>query len=410
MPHSSRRLHQLPVLLLVSLLAASVTDASQLERTRFAGGSQSSDAASTATAAAALDSSTSTSSLTQNLPASFWQAELGRTYSLDRIELVAPPAGSAASLGGLTLRLFNLDDQIVFQATLTDPGAGGTWTTNLPAGTRGRSLRIGLDDAQTNAAGNYQVGLAEVRLFGDLTMPYGPAPFVGTTNTSTVAQSSEYGGFPAANAVDGDESNFTHTADLTNSYWIADLRSTKPIDRVELVNRNSCCDSRMSGLILRILDAASNSVASVTLTNPGLGGTYTYRPPPGITGRYVKVGLENGQLNGGGNFYVTLAEARVFSGSTNWLASSTTLPPVTNNLASHKTSYMVRLDNSVPAATNANDDNLSTQTKTATTTVDGYWEVDLGATYAVYGVRFDRRQRHRLQTHQYHRPPVRQRA
>ena len=225
MPHYSRRFHQLPVLLLVflvSLLAALVTGASQLDRARFEGVSQSSDAASTA--AAALDSSTSTSSLTQNLPASFWQAELGRTYSLDRIEVVAPPTGSAASLGGSTLRLFDLDDQIVFQATLTGSGAGGTWTTNLPANTRGRSLRIGLDEAQTNAAGNYQVGLAEVRLFGDLTLPYGPTPFVGTTNTSTVAQSSEYGGFPAANAVDGDAAKFTHTADLTNSYWMADLR------------------------------------------------------------------------------------------------------------------------------------------------------------------------------------------
>jgi hypothetical protein len=396
-------------MLLVSLLAALVTHASQLDRARFAGSSQSSDTASTNTAAAALDSSTSTSSLTQNLPASFWQAELGRTYSLARIEVVAPPTGSSASLGGLTLRLFNLDDQIVFQATLTDPGTGGTWTTNLPANTRGRSLRIGLDDAQTNAAGNYQVGLAEVRLFGDLTMPYGPAPFVGTTNTSTVAQSSEYGGFPAANAVDGDESNFTHTANLTNSFWIADLLSTKPIDRVELMNRNSCCDSRMSGLVLRILNAASNSVASVTLTNPGLGGTYTFLPPGGTTGRYIKVGLENGQQNSDGNFYVTLAEARVFSGSTNWLASSTTLPPITNNLASLKTSYMVRLDNSVPAAANANDDNISTQTKTTSATVDAYWEVDLGATYAVYGA-FDRRQRHRQQAHQYHRPSFRRRA
>ena len=48
---------------------------------------------------------------------------------------------------------------------------------------------------------------------------------------------------------------------------------------------------------------------------------------------------------------------------------------------------MLRLDETVPAASNANDDNYSTETKTTMRTVDGYWEVDLGATYALYGVR-----------------------
>jgi hypothetical protein len=48
---------------------------------------------------------------------------------------------------------------------------------------------------------------------------------------------------------------------------------------------------------------------------------------------------------------------------------------------------MVRLTTSVPAATNANDDNISTETKTTTQTVDGYWEADLGATCALYGLR-----------------------
>ena len=48
---------------------------------------------------------------------------------------------------------------------------------------------------------------------------------------------------------------------------------------------------------------------------------------------------------------------------------------------------MLRLDDTVPAAGNANDDNYSTETKTTMRTVDGYWEVDLGSTYALYGVR-----------------------
>jgi hypothetical protein len=48
---------------------------------------------------------------------------------------------------------------------------------------------------------------------------------------------------------------------------------------------------------------------------------------------------------------------------------------------------MLRLDSSVPPASNANDDNYTTETKTTLRTVDGYWEVDLENTFALYGVR-----------------------
>lgn len=385
--HRLPRFTTLLVFVLCGYWLTAGAKAGPLDRARFVSVTQSSNAAATNSAAAALDGTNNTASLTQNLPGSFWQTELGRAYSLDRIEIVAPPA--PANLGGLKLRLFNLDDQVVFQTSLTDPGAGGTWATNLPANTRGRILRLGLDDAQTNAAGNYHVSLAEMRVFGDLALPYGPPLVTNTANSFSVWQSSDYNSsYVATNAVDGNTSTFTHTANTANSYWIADLKTNRPIDRVELVNRVNCCDTRMAGLILRILDGASNSVASVTLTNPGLGGTYTFLPPANTAGRYVKVGLENGEQNGGGNYYVTLAEARVFSGTTNWLSSTT--PPavsVTNNLASFKTSYMVRLNNTVPPAANANDDSYATETKVTSTTVDAYWEVDLGATYAVYGVR-----------------------
>ncbi|HEU0037665.1 MAG TPA: discoidin domain-containing protein, partial [Verrucomicrobiae bacterium] len=208
------------------------------------------------------------------------------------------------------------------------------------------------------------------------------------TNAVSVFQSSIYDTpYPASNAIDGNPATFTHTLNYTNSYWMADLGATYPIGRVEIVNRTDCCAARLGGLVLRIFDGASNSVASAILPNPGLGGTWTNTPAPGTMGRYVRVGLENGQTNADGNYYVTLAEARVYSGTTNLLVSASASAPITNNLASFKPSYMVRLTTSVPAATNANDDKISTETKTTTQTVDGYWEVDLGATWALYGVR-----------------------
>ncbi len=374
------------VLLVLALAVPTVCSAARLS---FLTVVQSTDASSSNGAIRAVDGSPATYSLTADLPGSYWLASLGRPYPLDRIEIVNPPAPADTELAGLTLRLFNMDDQAVFQTNLTNPGPAGTAVVSLPPGTLARSVWIGLLGSQTNGAGNHRVGLAEVSAFGLPDLPYGPAPAPAVTNAFTVAQSSEYGGYPASNAVDGNRSTFSHTANIANSYWIADLQTTKPIDRVDVVNRLDCCDTRLTGLILRILDATSNSVASVTLTNPGLGGTFIYVPPSGTAGRYIRIGLENNQTNGGGNYYVTLAEVRAYSGASNLLAAAAQSAPVsvTNNLASFKRSYMVRLTQSIPAASNANDDNYSTETTTTTQTVDGYWEVDLGATYALYGVR-----------------------
>src|SRR6266487_4294457 len=151
---------------------------------------QASDTSPTNNPRRAVDGTNATFSLTGDVPGSYWTAELGRPYSLTRIELVNRPAPYDPEMGGLTLRLFNMDDQLVFQTDLTNPGSGSTRVVTLPAGLRARSLWIGLSGSQTNGGGNHRVGLAEVRLFGDLTMPYGPEPVVAPTNAVSVFQSS----------------------------------------------------------------------------------------------------------------------------------------------------------------------------------------------------------------------------
>ena len=351
---------------------------------------QSSDASPTNGAAKAMDGVNATFSLTADQPGSYWLAQMGRPYPVEWIELVNRAAPDDTTLAGLTLRLFNMDDQVVFQTNLVNPGSGGLLKISLPAGTVARSLWIGLPGTQTNGAGNYRVGLAEARLYGLPNLPFGPAPVTAATDEARVWQSSEYGGgtYPASLAVNGLTGDFSHTDNLVNSYWMADLGKVSPLDRIEVVNRSSCCDNRLNGLVLRIFDGTSNNVASTILTNPGLGGTWTYSPPAGTKGRWFRIGLENGLTNGGGNYYVSMAEVRAFSGTTNILrAYSSVLATVTNNLASFKRSYMVRLSLAIPEANTANDDNATTETKTTTQTVDGYWEVDLGSTYALYGVR-----------------------
>jgi hypothetical protein len=180
-------------------------------------------------------------------------------------------------------------------------------------------------------------------------------------------------------ALDDNAATFTHTANIANSYWEEDLQSERAINKIELVNRaETNTASRMGGLTLRVFGSNMVSVASATVTNPGPGGTWTYLPPAGVTGQVVRVGLEGGVTNQGGNYYVTLAEVRAHA----WVPTLSG-----TNVAAGKDAFMVRLTDSLLPATNANDDSLSTYVETTAQTVDGYWEVDLGALVAITGVR-----------------------
>lgn len=362
----------------------------QLDSSFYARVWQSTDWASTNVAAKAVDGSTNTFAVTTNAAGSFWAGELLRRSSIQRVELVNRPAPADAEMGGLTLRLYDIDDQIVYESAVTNPGPSGTWAVDIAQMPNARTIWVGLVGAATNDSGNQRVGLAEVRVFGDYQIPFGPAPLTNISPLAvTATQSSELGGYPASNGLDGYANTFTHTGNFSNSWWMADLKVTQEVTRIEIVNRADCCDNRLGGLTVRVLDPLSNSVYSTIITNPGLGKTWTNFPTAGTTGRYVKVGLENGALNGGGNYYVTLAEARFYSGSNQ--IGAAILPPVPPtgvvNYAYGTTSYMVRLTASLAGASNANDNAYSTEAKTTTQTVDGYWEVDLGATYAIYGTR-----------------------
>ena len=111
-----------------------VASSGQLNSSLFVRVAQSSDAAPSNVALKAVDGVGATFSLTGDVPGSFWTAELGRPYALTSIELVNRTAPNDREMDGLTLRLFNIDDQIVFQTGVTNPGSGGTWTVSLPAG------------------------------------------------------------------------------------------------------------------------------------------------------------------------------------------------------------------------------------------------------------------------------------
>ncbi|MFO1520694.1 MAG: lamin tail domain-containing protein [Kiritimatiellia bacterium] len=339
----------LPLLL---LMAAVAQGASQLSLSTLANVRQSSDSSATTLAAKAVDASTTTFATTQNLTDSWWEAELPTPYTMTRIEVVNTTV-SPARLAGLVLRVQDIRDQTVYSTTLTNPGSGATWSVDLPAGLRGRIVRIGLEGGAANGAGDRVVSLAEVKVYGDpilLNLSTSLADAYSVTQSSTLSG----GAYPAANALDGSSDTFTHTENTPNSYWQMTYAKDVPVQRIEVVNRADCCNARLTGLTLRILDGSNNTVASATIGATAAGATFTFTPPVGTIGRAIKIGLENGATNGDGTYYVTLAEVKVYSAA---VLQSTNADAA----------------NTYPAA-NAVDGNTSTYARTDGTTANNWWK------------------------------------
>lgn len=332
---------------------------------------QSSDLSATNLAGKAADGLNGSYSATLNTTGGYWEVEFRRTYPLTRIELVAPTAPALSSItSGLDFRIHDVRDHVVFSTVVTNPGAGGTWAVDLPTGLNGRILRFGLESDQLNGAGNRQVALGEVRAYGDPSPAFGPL-YLGAVGSAT--QTTSYAAANGAHlAVDGNPQTYSMTTNTPDGFWQLSLDRARPLHRIELANRIDASAARLANLTLRVLDDASNTVASATVTNPGLGATWGHTLPDGTTGRYVRIGLEGGMTNGAGDFIVQLAEVSVLTAS---------------NLALNRDAFMVRYLDTLPPATNANDGNLATSAETSSQSVDAYWEVDLGQTYALYGIR-----------------------
>ena len=120
----------------------------------------------------------------------------------------------------------------------------------------------------------------------------------GGTNiakNATITKSSSFGNdeYPVANLIDDNLNTFTHTS-CTDAGWIQlDFGSPVPITHIVLSNRRDCCQGRLNGVILTILDASQqvvytakpitdksgSSVFSYISTAGEPFNTYTYSPP-----------------------------------------------------------------------------------------------------------------------------------
>ncbi|MEZ5329974.1 MAG: CotH kinase family protein [Verrucomicrobiales bacterium] len=156
-----------------------------------------------------------------------------------------------------------------------------------------------------------------------LTTISGHSQQIDITAEGKASQSTEYNGgaFPAANAVDGDTTTFSHTdVNTAGNHWLLTFDSERQISRIEVVAREDCCGGRLTNAVLRVADDEGESVFAENITDPGQGGTATFTLPEATFGKSVRIGFEEEQTNSEGNRVVHLGEVRVLGGEAEKLA------------------------------------------------------------------------------------------
>jgi hypothetical protein len=157
-------------------------------------------------------------------------------------------------------------------------GGGGGGGDSIPSG---QYVKLVHTVAQDNsAAGNADdknkiLNLAELEVFGK----------GGTTSLAaakTVTGTSLAAGYPGANLVDGNMTNFAHTwgraADVLDEFLV-DLGSVQEIEKIKITNRTSCCQKRAIGVKVVILGADGTTVIKETPAITTEAATYTFTFP-----------------------------------------------------------------------------------------------------------------------------------
>lgn len=131
---------------------------------------------------------------------------------------------------------------------------------------------------------------------------------------ATATQSSEYpGGNGPGRAIDGDISGttFSHTNNVTNSWWQVDLGQDRLVGRVVLFNRDNF-QNRLSNFRVSVLNAAGTEISGENffVGSGNVAASMVWNLTAPVTGRKVKVALLG--TNNLGNGLLTLSEVEVY--------------------------------------------------------------------------------------------------
>jgi len=113
----------------------------------------------------------------------------------------------------------------------------------------------------------------------------------------------EWIGFPASNAIDLDAYTITHSAENppVPPVFVVDLGFYALINKITLLNRIDCCQDRMEGVKLEILDVNQNVIGgserTLALGSAASLMTEDLTFPGGISGaRYIRLSRDSNEV------------------------------------------------------------------------------------------------------------------
>lgn len=249
-----------------------------------------------------------------------WQVDLGATVPINQIILNNRGDGCCPErLQNINVDILDRNGNVVQSfLDLNDNntlGSPSALTIQLPTTVLGQTVRVSRTASPGGGDANNVLSLGEAQVIATNLAIFG-----------TATQSSEYGGFPAGNAIDNNLGNFTHTnSNDTNATFLLDLNDTYSIDSVFLFNRgDGCCGERLRDITVDLLaDDGLTILASTVLNAGGVLGAPAFLAVDlhaltgsAVEGRFVRV--SRASLPGGGdaNNVLSLGEIQVFGSAT----------------------------------------------------------------------------------------------
>ncbi|NLH17394.1 MAG: hypothetical protein GX455_12525, partial [Phycisphaerae bacterium] len=269
--------------------------------------------------------------------APWWELDLLESSICNRIILHNRGSCCQNRLYNITIEIFDASGNRVYKSpvlnetlqdqTPIDPGESIIVDLSGESGGGVAGRRIRISKAVIKIDGSWfqeYLTLAEVEVLTSRT-------YVAYDNIALgqpATQSSEWDGYPASFATDGNLSNFTHTATGDYSpWWELDLQDSYFVNRIVLHNRDDCCQNRLYNILVEIFDAEGLPIYRSPVLNETAEGNppvspgdfiavdLSHLPDGGVVGRRIHIRKE--VINGGGQQeYLSLGEVQVYGTKT----------------------------------------------------------------------------------------------
>jgi len=230
----------------------------------------------------------------------YWQVSFAhQVHFIRNIKLKF--GGNGKLCNDMTLEVLDASDEVVFTTgpNIHCTGAAGG-QANVYVGMEGYSVRV------TNKK-KREMNLIEAQVFGYMKVNLA---FNGLASQSSIGYSGA-----ATRGNDGNTdgnwsgASVTHTANERQPWWKVDLGGSFPIHTVKLYNRIDCCEARLSGFQVQLLDSEGSVVASKDYDNRMIITNSMTMIFDDIKASQVKVLLKDT----GVDRVLSLAEVEVFS-------------------------------------------------------------------------------------------------